>query len=164
MESCVASVEFQLKVDDSPALTEDGLACKVTVGRAGAGAGGGGVGGGATVFLPQPTVRAAAASAKPSTCLSSWTIRSRECPTRANMVPPAGWVRVISCITIYYTWRKNACPGLREKVKLDCQQSPKEKHRALVRCMNRPVWFQKVFHFGDQLGDSLWPLVVSWRA
>src|SRR5207302_5942538 len=93
------------------------------------------------------------ASVKPSPCLSSWSIRSRECPTRANMVPPAGWVRVISRITIYYTWRKNACPGLREKVNLDCQQSPKEKHRALVRCMNRPVWFQKVFHFGDQLGD-----------
>jgi len=56
-------VEFQLKDDDSPELMEDGLACKVTVGRAGAGAGGGGVGGGATVFLPQPTVRTAAANA-----------------------------------------------------------------------------------------------------
>jgi hypothetical protein len=42
MESSVASVEFQLKVADSPLLTEVGLACSVTVGRAGAGAGAGG--------------------------------------------------------------------------------------------------------------------------
>jgi hypothetical protein len=48
MVSCVASVEFQLKFADSPLLMEVGLACSVTVGRAGAGActGGGGGGGG----------------------------------------------------------------------------------------------------------------------
>src|SRR5205809_1597059 len=118
MESCVASVEFQLKVDDSPLLTEAGLACSVTVGRAGAGAGAGG-GGGATVFFPQPRKEQqqrtrrenwrGRASVKPSTCLSSWTVRSRECPTRTNIVPPAGWVRVISRITIYHTWCVKAC-------------------------------------------------------
>src|SRR5207249_1686560 len=43
------------------------------------------------------------------------------------MVPPAGWVRVISRITIYYTWRKNACLGLREKVNVDCfNRAPKK--------------------------------------
>jgi len=48
MLSSVASVEFQLKVADSPLLMELGLACSVTVGRAAAGActGGGGGGGG----------------------------------------------------------------------------------------------------------------------
>jgi len=39
MESSVASVEFQLKVEDSPFFTVVGLACRVTVGRAAAGAG-----------------------------------------------------------------------------------------------------------------------------
>src|SRR5713101_5233379 len=63
MESCVASVEFQLKVADSPLLTEVGLACSVTVGRAAAGGGGGGGGGGVTFFGPQPNVKRAAASA-----------------------------------------------------------------------------------------------------
>jgi hypothetical protein len=61
MVSCVASVEFQLKVADSPLLMELGLACKVTVGRAAAGGGGGGGGGGATFFLAQPKVKTAAA-------------------------------------------------------------------------------------------------------
>jgi hypothetical protein len=42
MDSSVASVEFQLNVADSPLLMELGLACSVTVGRAGAGAGAGG--------------------------------------------------------------------------------------------------------------------------
>jgi hypothetical protein len=59
----VASVEFQLKVEESPLLTEPGLACRVTVGRAGAGAGAGAGGGGVTFFGPQPKVKTAAASA-----------------------------------------------------------------------------------------------------
>src|SRR6266850_3401484 len=63
IESSVASVEFQLKFEDSPLLMEVGLACNVTVGRAAAGAGAGGAGGGATGFLAQPKVKAAAASA-----------------------------------------------------------------------------------------------------
>src|SRR6267142_6076809 len=61
IESCVASVEFQLRVADSPLLMELGLACSVTVGRAAAGGGGGGGGGGATFFLAQPKAKTAAA-------------------------------------------------------------------------------------------------------
>src|SRR5260370_37185011 len=60
MESCVASVEFQLKVADSPLLTEVGLACSVTVGVAGGGAAAGGAGGGVTFFGPQPKLKTAA--------------------------------------------------------------------------------------------------------
>jgi hypothetical protein len=63
MESCVASVEFQLNVADSPLLTEVGLAWSVTVGVAGAGAGSGFAGGGVTFFGPQPNVKRATASA-----------------------------------------------------------------------------------------------------
>jgi hypothetical protein len=63
MESCVALVEDQLKVVESPLLMEVGLACSVTVGRAGAGAGGGGGGGAATGFLAQPMVNTTAAKA-----------------------------------------------------------------------------------------------------
>jgi hypothetical protein len=62
MVSCVASVEFQLKVADSPLLMEVGLACSVTVGVAGAGAAGlvsGGLGWGLGLH---PTVKTAAAS------------------------------------------------------------------------------------------------------
>src|SRR5215472_8674388 len=58
IESCVASVEFQVRVEDSPLLTVVGLACNVTVGRAGAGAAAGGGGGGVT-FLLQPTTSTA---------------------------------------------------------------------------------------------------------
>jgi hypothetical protein len=62
MASCVASVEFQLKVADSPLLMEAGLACKVTVGRAGAGGGAAVEGGWAFGGFLQPKVKAAAAS------------------------------------------------------------------------------------------------------
>jgi hypothetical protein len=62
MESSVASVEFQLKVEDSPLFTVVGLACRVTVGRAAAGAGAGGAGGGAFGGFLQPKVNTAAAS------------------------------------------------------------------------------------------------------
>src|SRR5580704_12966995 len=62
MVSCVASVEVQLKVVESPVLMEVGLACSETVGRAAGGGGGGGAGGGvATFFGPQPTARASMA-------------------------------------------------------------------------------------------------------
>jgi hypothetical protein len=57
----VASVEFQLNVDDSPLLMEDGLACKVTVGVDGAGAGAG-AGGCGLRLGRHPTVKTAAAS------------------------------------------------------------------------------------------------------
>jgi hypothetical protein len=63
MESCVALVEDQLKVVESPLAREVGLACSVTVGRA---AGGGGAAGGGvdvTGFLAQPIVKKAAAKA-----------------------------------------------------------------------------------------------------
>src|SRR5207245_11555548 len=64
MVSCVASVEFQLRVADSPLLMEVGLACRVTVGRAAAGAGAGGCGGGgATFFGPHPKRKTTHASA-----------------------------------------------------------------------------------------------------
>jgi hypothetical protein len=63
MLSCVASVEFQLRVEDSPLLMEAGLACNVTVGDDGAGFSAGGGGGGATVFFLQPKVKTAAATA-----------------------------------------------------------------------------------------------------
>src|SRR6266699_3812219 len=61
MLSFVASVEFQLKVEGSPLLTEAGLACNVTVGLAAAGGGAACWGGAATFFLPQPNVKTAAA-------------------------------------------------------------------------------------------------------
>src|SRR5258708_23109755 len=32
-----------------------------------------------------------------------------------------------------------------------------------MRCTGRHARFQETLHFGDQLGDSLWPLVVNWR-
>jgi hypothetical protein len=63
MLSCVASVEFQLSVDDSPFLMELGLARSVTVGRVGAGAGAGGGGGGVGFGGLQPNVKTAAARA-----------------------------------------------------------------------------------------------------
>src|SRR5258708_2897815 len=73
MLSWVASVEFQLKVADSPLLMEAGLACSVTVGRAATGAGGGGGGGAATFFFAQPKVKPAA------TLPQAWPI-SAACP------------------------------------------------------------------------------------
>jgi hypothetical protein len=63
MKSDVALVEDQLKVVESPLLMDVGLACSVTVGRAGAGGGGGGGAGAATGFLAQPIVNTAAAKA-----------------------------------------------------------------------------------------------------
>ncbi len=62
MLSCVALVEDQLRVVESPLLMVSGLACSVTVGRAAAGGGGGG-GGGALGFLAQPSAKMAAAMA-----------------------------------------------------------------------------------------------------
>src|SRR5229473_149791 len=49
MLSWVASVEFQLRVEESPLLMVAGLACNVTVGDDGAGFSAGSGGGGATV-------------------------------------------------------------------------------------------------------------------
>src|SRR5579864_1851759 len=63
MVSCVASVEVQLKVVESPLLMEVGLAWIETVGRLGAGAGGGGGGGAAGGFLLQPATKARASTA-----------------------------------------------------------------------------------------------------
>jgi len=61
MESCVASVEFQLKVEVPPLSMEAGLACSVTVGVAGAGAGAW-AGGAALGGFLQPKVKTATAS------------------------------------------------------------------------------------------------------
>src|SRR5437867_6567563 len=63
MVSCVASVEFQLRVEESPLLMEVGLACSVTVGRAGAGAGAAGWGGGAFGGCLQPKAKTTTANA-----------------------------------------------------------------------------------------------------
>jgi len=62
MLSAVASVEFQLSVDDSPLLMEAGLACNVTVGRAATGGGAAAAGGWAFGGFLQPKVNTAAAS------------------------------------------------------------------------------------------------------
>jgi hypothetical protein len=63
MVSCVASVEVQLSVDESPFSTALGLASRVTVGWAAAGAGGA-VGGAVTClgFLLHPNAKTEAAS------------------------------------------------------------------------------------------------------
>src|SRR5580658_5036658 len=63
MVSCVASVEVQLRVVESPLLMEVGLACSETVGRAAAGGGGGGGGGAAGGFFLQPATKARASMA-----------------------------------------------------------------------------------------------------
>jgi hypothetical protein len=63
MLSCVALVEDQLRVVESPLLMVSGLACSVKVGRAGAGGGGGGGGGGAAGFFAQPNAKIAAVMA-----------------------------------------------------------------------------------------------------
>src|SRR5580658_9058574 len=63
MVSCVASVEVQLSVVESPVLMEVGLACSETVGRAAGGGGGGGVGCAAGGFLAQPATKATASMA-----------------------------------------------------------------------------------------------------
>jgi hypothetical protein len=76
MVSCVASVEVQLKVVESPVLMEVGLACSETVGRAAGGGGGGGGGGAAAGFLAQPTTKATASMAV------SMAPRYRELETR----------------------------------------------------------------------------------
>src|ERR1700680_4743420 len=63
MVSCVASVEVQLRVVESPLLIEVGLACSETVGRAAGGGGGGGGGGAAGGFFAQPAAKARASMA-----------------------------------------------------------------------------------------------------
>jgi hypothetical protein len=63
MVSCVASVEVQLRVVESPLLMEVGLACSDTLGFAAGGGGGGGVGGAAGGFLLQPAAKARASMA-----------------------------------------------------------------------------------------------------
>src|SRR5271155_6185835 len=61
MVSCVASVEVQLRVVESPLLMEVGLACSETVGfTAGGGAGAGAGGGAAGGFLAHPAAKARA--------------------------------------------------------------------------------------------------------
>jgi hypothetical protein len=62
MESCVASVEFQLKVEVPPLSMVVGLACSVTVGVAAAGGGASCFGGGGVFLGPQPMVKTATAS------------------------------------------------------------------------------------------------------
>src|SRR5271168_3230370 len=119
MESCVASVEDQLRVADSPGLMELGLDESVTVGRDGAGAGAGAGGGAATGFLAQPKVKTAAANAV--TRVARLSVRDTAVmrillevwnpvfePTGMKpIVPPAGRVRAISRNTIYYTAYRN---------------------------------------------------------
>src|ERR1700687_2838617 len=122
MVSCVAFVEFQLNVEESPRLMAVGSAESVTVGCAGtgarAGAGGGVV---ATVFFLQPTVKMVAT--KPATSKAryngrettvirillrrTWNTRVR--PTEGNILTPAGWFRAISRITIHSTRDSNRC-------------------------------------------------------
>src|SRR5580704_17613454 len=63
MASCVASVEVQLSVVESPVLMEVGLACSETVGRETGGGGGGGGGGPAAGFLAQPAANVIASMA-----------------------------------------------------------------------------------------------------
>jgi hypothetical protein len=63
MVSCVASVDVQVRVVESPLLMEVGLAWMETVGRAAGGGGGGGVGGAAAGFLLQPATKATARTA-----------------------------------------------------------------------------------------------------
>jgi hypothetical protein len=63
MVSCVASVDVQVKVVESPLLMEVGLAWMETVGRLGVGAGGAGVGGGAGGVCLQPAAKEIASMA-----------------------------------------------------------------------------------------------------
>jgi hypothetical protein len=63
MVRVVASVEVQLKVEESPLLMEVGVAWMETVGFAAAGGGGGGGGGGAISFFLQPATKARAKTA-----------------------------------------------------------------------------------------------------
>src|ERR1700722_15568363 len=63
MVSCVASVEVQLRVVESPLLMEGGLACSETVGRGAGGGGGGGGACGAGGFFVQPAAKARASIA-----------------------------------------------------------------------------------------------------
>src|SRR5271168_1107969 len=76
MVSCVASVEVQLRVVESPVLMEVGLACSETVGRAAAGGGGGGGGGAFGTGFLQPATKASARMAL------SMAPRYRELETR----------------------------------------------------------------------------------
>src|SRR5207253_10621057 len=74
----ISSVEFHVRVEDSPLLMVVGLACNVTVGRAGAGAGAGGGGGGVT-FLLQPET----STAEPNRASS----RARWSKREAKVIP-----------------------------------------------------------------------------
>jgi hypothetical protein len=79
--SDVAFVEDQFSVAASPFLIEVGLACNVTVGRAGGGAGCGG-GGGGVAFFAHPTARTAVANA------ASMRVRYLGRETTLILVPP----------------------------------------------------------------------------
>ena len=93
-------------------------------------------------------------------------------PPSGNIVTPTGWFRVISRITIYSTRNgpvrarklravreSYACLATSEKPQGCSDSAP--RYRSLdVRCDNLGNW-HKISYFGDQLGDSLWPFMVS---
>src|ERR1700724_3088608 len=127
MVSCVAFVELQLSVEESPLLMELGSADSVTVGcglGCSTGAGGGGVV--ATGFFLQPPAKMvtttpatnkARYNGRETTAIRillrrTWNTRVR--PTEGNIVTPVGWFRAISRITIYST-----CNEQRREQKFD---------------------------------------------
>src|ERR1700675_4194849 len=63
MVSCVASVDVQVRVVESPLLIDVGLACSETVGRVAGGGGGGGGGGVLICFFPTPATKTTASMA-----------------------------------------------------------------------------------------------------
>jgi hypothetical protein len=141
MVSCVAFVDDQLNVEESPLLIEVGSADSVTVVwglGCSTGAGGGGVV--ATGFFLQPpanTVATIAATNKAryngreTTAIRillrrTWNTRVR--PTEGNIVTPAGWFRAISRITIYST-----CNEQRRERKFDWSEKPQASEDSALR-------------------------------
>jgi hypothetical protein len=140
--NCVAFVEDQLSVVESPLLSDVGFACNVTVGRAG---GGGCVGVGfcSTFFGPQPTANIATAQTVTN------PIRSKG-PETFFMLFLLDWHSpFISCTSII--------PLALQRQNTSCHDILLFSHTAkpfAIGTAHGP-------HFVDQFGDSLCPVVVN---
>src|ERR1700676_3964006 len=177
MVSCVALVEVQLSVEELPLLMEVGSAESVTVGCGLGCSTGAGCGVVATGFFLHPTVKTVAS--KPATNKAryngretslirillrrTWITRVR--PTESNIVTLAGWFRryLVSRYILNACWsRRISVPRAIRVRKSNANSRDNSPHQnASVYAMQNSPKMAQCFYFGDQLGDSLWPLMVS---
>src|SRR5271163_450753 len=175
MVSCVASVEVQLRVVESPVLMEVGLACSETVGRAAAGGGGGGGGGAFGTGFLQPATKASARMAL------SMAPRYRELETRIIRIllnvripfwshqrqhPITSGLGKGKYIVSRYITHRTQTDAIETGEKQQQKRVSKRKWQPtlVMRAADRKIRriYSPWFYLGDQLGDSLWPSTVSW--